>query len=203
MNSVICNGKNIIPSKIICVGRNYAAHISELNNEVPDELVVFCKTNSAISTQLQSFSQETLHYEGEICFIFQAGRFSHVGFGLDLTKRALQSKLKDKGLPWERAKSFDASVVFSHFVEIPQNNEELTLSLSIDKQLVQEGGELLMLHKPDVILAQLQSFMTLEDGDIVMTGTPKGVGEIVAGSTFSGSIKQGYTTLVSQNWIAQ
>ena len=75
--------------------------------------------------------------------------------------------------------------------------------MSIDKQLVQEGGELLMLHKPDVILAQLQSFMTLEDGDIVMTGTPKGVGEIVAGSTFSGSIKQGHTTLVSQNWIAQ
>ncbi|NRA59913.1 MAG: fumarylacetoacetate hydrolase family protein [Psychrobium sp.] len=203
MNSVICNGKNIIPSKIICVGRNYAAHISELNNEVPDELVVFCKTNSAISTQLQSFSQEPLHYEGEICFIFQGGRFSSVGFGIDLTKRALQSTLKDKGLPWERAKSFDASAVFSHFVTIPQSDEELTLSLSIDKQLVQEGGESLMLHKPDIILAQLQSFMTLEDGDIVMTGTPKGVGEIVAGSTFSGNIKQGLTTLVTQNWIAQ
>ena len=94
MNTVIVGKKLVTPSKIICIGRNYVDHIAELGNEIPDEMVVFFKPNSAISTQLQSFHQESLHYEAELCFLYQKGKFSAVAVGLDLTKRILQSKLK-------------------------------------------------------------------------------------------------------------
>jgi 2-keto-4-pentenoate hydratase/2-oxohepta-3-ene-1,7-dioic acid hydratase in catechol pathway len=87
MKVVIVNKKQVTPSKIICIGRNYVDHIAELGNEVPDEMVVFLKPNSAISTQLQSFHQEALHYEAELCFLYQQGKFSAVAIGLDLTKR--------------------------------------------------------------------------------------------------------------------
>jgi 2-keto-4-pentenoate hydratase/2-oxohepta-3-ene-1,7-dioic acid hydratase in catechol pathway len=103
MKSIIVDNTQVIPSKIICIGRNYVDHIAELGNEVPDEMVVFIKPNSSIAEQLSSYHDEPLHYEGELCFVYQLGRFSAVGFGLDLTKRQLQSKLKAKGLPWERA----------------------------------------------------------------------------------------------------
>ena len=87
------NTQVITPSKIICIGRNYVDHVHELGNEIPDEMVVFFKPNSAISTQLNALHQnEPLHYEGELCFVFQQGYFSAIGFGLDLTKRGLQSQ---------------------------------------------------------------------------------------------------------------
>ena len=202
MKTIVVDGKAVTPSKVVCVGRNYVEHIAELGNDVPDEMVVFFKPNSAISDQLISSHQEQLHYEGEICFVYNQGRFSAVGFGLDLTKRGLQSKLKDKGLPWERAKSFDGAAVLSEFVNIDDVSDELSLTLSIDGELTQQGGVPLMMYKPNDILAQLQSFITLEDGDVVMTGTPKGVGKIAKGSKFEAHILQGEQRLVSASWLA-
>ena len=203
MNVVIVDKKPIIPSKIICIGRNYVDHIAELNNEVPDEMVVFLKPNSAISTQLQSFHQEALHYEAELCFLYQQGRFSAVAVGLDLTKRRLQAKLKAKGLPWERAKAFNGAAVFSDFVLIDKIDNNLSLTLAIDGNIIQAGGVELMMVKPDEILTQLQDFIDLEDGDIVMTGTPKGVGEIVSDSKFIGQVICQGKTLVSATWLAK
>jgi 2-keto-4-pentenoate hydratase/2-oxohepta-3-ene-1,7-dioic acid hydratase in catechol pathway len=202
MNVVIVDENPIIPSKIICIGRNYVDHIAELNNEVPDEMVVFLKPNSAISTQLQSFHQEALHYEAELCFLYQQGKFTAVAVGLDLTKRTLQTKLKAKGLPWERAKAFNGAAVFSDFISIDKIDDSLSLTLSIDGNVIQAGGVELMMVKPDEILAQLQSFIDFEDGDIVMTGTPKGVGKIVSGSQFIGKVICQGETLTSSTWLA-
>lgn len=202
MNTVIVNEKPITPSKIICIGRNYVDHIAELNNEVPDEMVVFLKPNSAISTQLNSFHQEALHYEAELCFLYQQGKFTAVAIGLDLTKRDLQSKLKAKGLPWERAKAFNGSAVFSEFVMIDEIDNDLSLILSIDEKTIQAGSVELMMIKPNNILVELQSFIDLEDGDIVMTGTPKGVGKIASASQFIGKVMHQGNTLVSATWLA-
>jgi len=208
MNFVNVEKHKIIPSKIICIGRNYVDHINELGNETPDEMVVFLKPNSAISTQLQSFHQEPLHYEAELCFLYQKekdqqGRFTAVAIGLDLTKRDLQSKLKAKGLPWERAKGFNGAAVFSDFVLIDNIDDNLCLTLTIDGKLTQNGGVELMMVKPDDILAQLNCFISLEDGDILMTGTPKGVGQIIAGCEFIGKVTCGEKTLVSASWLAK
>ncbi|MGB0938382.1 MAG: fumarylacetoacetate hydrolase family protein [Colwellia sp.] len=183
------NSKTIKPSKVLCIGRNYVEHITELGNEIPDEMVVFFKPNSAISSNLNAYHlEEQLHYEGEVCFVFEQGKFSAVGFGLDLTKRELQSKLKNKGLPWERAKAFDGAAVLSEFIPLPINKGDLSLQLEINGEEKQKGGESLMMYKPEVILKELQKFVTLEDGDIVMTGTPKGVGVINVGDHFKASL---------------
>jgi 2-keto-4-pentenoate hydratase/2-oxohepta-3-ene-1,7-dioic acid hydratase in catechol pathway len=202
MNAVIVDNKSVIPSKIICIGRNYVDHIAELGNEVPDEMVVFLKPNSAISTQLQSFHQEALDYEAELCFLYQQGKFSAVAIGLDLTKRKLQAKLKVKGLPWERAKAFNGAAIFSDFVLIDGIDTSLSLTLTIDGNIIQTGGVELMMVKPDEILTQLQSFIDLDEGDIVMTGTPKGVGQIVSGSEFIGKVICQGKTLVCSTWLA-
>jgi len=202
MKAVIFENKQVIPSKVICIGRNYVDHITELGNEIPEEMVVFLKPNSAISTQLQSFHQEELHYEAELCFLYEQGKFTAVAVGLDLTKRTLQAKLKAKGLPWERSKAFNGAAVFSDFVVIDEINNDLSLTLAIDGHLAQAGGVELMMVKPDDILPQLQEFIDLEDGDIVMTGTPKGVGKIKNGSEFIANVICQDKTLVSATWIA-
>ena len=124
MNQVLYDGLPITPSKIVCVGRNYVEHIQELNNDVPDQMVLFIKPNSAISPTLRCYHQEPLHYETELCFMVVDGAFKAASVGLDLTKRQLQSQLKIKGLPWERAKGFDGSALFSEFVSIPQESEK-------------------------------------------------------------------------------
>lgn len=148
--------------------------VYDLGNDIPDEMVVFFKPNSAISTQLNAVHQyESLHYEGELCFVYQQGRFSAIGFGLDLTKRGRQSQLKAKGLPWERAKAFDGAAVLSHFVALKNSDDDFCLSLAINTEKRQAGGTALMMYKPAQILKELQTFITLEDGDVVMTGTPK------------------------------
>ena len=90
MHQITLGDKSITPSKVICIGRNYVEHIKELNNEIPDEPVVFIKPNSAISDNLLAFSEEPIHYEAEICFVVNNGQLAGVGFGLDLTKRQLQ-----------------------------------------------------------------------------------------------------------------
>lgn len=203
MQTINYNGNPITPSKIVCVGRNYAAHIEELGNEIPDDMVVFNKPNSAISNTLHSNLGEALHYEGELAFLIQCGELAAVGFGLDLTKRRLQSKLKDKGLPWERAKAFDGAAVFSNFVALPQDVETLTLQLSVNGEARQQGGVSLMMYKPQIILQELSRFSSLEDGDIIMTGTPQGVGVIKSGEHFEGRVLAAEEVLVTGSWVAQ
>ena len=203
MQTIEVCGEHITPSKIVCVGRNYVAHVKELGNEIPDEMVVFIKPNSALTTTLNAFHEEALHYEGEIAFMVKNSKLAAVGFGLDLTKRELQSGLKKKGLPWERAKAFNGAALFSEFVTLPDNLKNLTLELRVDGDIRQAGGVELMMYKPSVILEELDKFTTLEDGDIIMTGTPAGVGQVNAGENFEGRIIAGSETLVSASWVAQ
>ncbi|MFK8020570.1 MAG: fumarylacetoacetate hydrolase family protein [Pseudomonadales bacterium] len=192
----------IAPSKIVCVGRNYVAHIEELGNEIPDSMVVFVKPNSSISDTLQSFADEPLHYEAELAFLVKDGDIQAVGFGLDLTKRKLQSALKAKGLPWERAKAFDGAALFSEFVEFSGGIGSLSLELRVNDVVVQQGGVELMMYPPDKILLEVRQFMTLNDGDILMTGTPAGVGQIQAGSVFEGAVLWKDQRLLSARWDA-
>lgn len=202
MNSILVNQNSVIPSKIVCVGRNYSEHIVELGNAIPDNMVLFSKPNSAISRTLHSFHQEPLHYEGELCFLIKKGSIRAVGFGLDLTKRQLQKDLKSKGLPWERAKAFDGSAVFSQFVEIMELPDSLSFTLTINQQLAQEGHSHQMLHSPNQILDEINSFMSLNDGDIVMTGTPKGVGQVNSGDVFNAQVLSNNKVLIESNWVA-
>lgn len=204
--------QQITPSKVVCIGRNYVDHIKELANEIPDEMVVFLKPNSAINTVLYAkHNDDVLHYEAELSFLYQGGKFTAVALGLDLTKREVQGKLKAKGLPWERAKAFDNSAIFSDFVSINQEDiQQLNLSLLINNVLKQQGGVNLMMAKPDDILKELQTFVSLEDGDIVMTGTPKGVGVIGNNEHFIGQIYLSQQdklannkVLLDCNWQAQ
>jgi 2-keto-4-pentenoate hydratase/2-oxohepta-3-ene-1,7-dioic acid hydratase in catechol pathway len=204
MQSVSVNGQSVTPSKIVCIGRNYVAHIEELGNEIPDNMVVFNKPNSAISDLLRSqIGDQPLHYEGELCFVVKGGKLAAVGFGLDLTKRKLQSTLKEKGLPWEKAKAFDGAALFSEFVGLPQEFDKLSLELAVDGQVRQSGGIALMMYPPHTILHELAAFTTLEDGDIIMTGTPQGVGEIKTGERFQGRVLVRNKELVAASWVAQ
>ena len=202
MHEVIVGNRIVTPSKIVCVGRNYYAHIEELGSEVPDQMILFSKPNSSISNQLSSDQGEQLHYEGELCFLFENGRFSAVGFGLDITKRKLQSILKEKGLPWERAKAFDGSAVFSKFIELSETTTEMTFELKKNEDIVQIGRTELMIHKPQEILSEILSFMSLDDGDIVMTGTPEGVGTINKGDVFSTIVKNNEQIIIEETWVA-
>jgi 2-keto-4-pentenoate hydratase/2-oxohepta-3-ene-1,7-dioic acid hydratase in catechol pathway len=204
MNTVICNGTPITPSKIVCVGRNYVAHIQELGNEIPEDMVVFIKPNSAIgNTLLSNIDGEALHYEGEIVFLVSNNKFAAVGFGIDLTRRKLQSRLKEKGLPWERAKAFNGAALFSEFVPLPDNIDSLSLQLHVGGNSRQAGGVEMMIYPPTTILSELQKFTTMEDGDLVMTGTPEGVGVINKGERFEGAVLAGEEVLVNARWIAQ
>ncbi|MFV8819017.1 fumarylacetoacetate hydrolase family protein [Haliea sp. E17] len=203
MHSVRLDNLDYRPSKIVCVGRNYAAHIEELGNEVPESMVVFGKPNSAIGSQLfASLGGESLHYEGEIALLVEGGRVAAAGFGLDLTKRNLQARLKEKGLPWERAKAFDGAALFSDFARI-DSTVALALELDVDGRPRQRGDVSLMLYPPEIILKELAKFTTLEDGDIVMTGTPAGVGAVVAGEQFTGRVIQAGKLLAEASWVAR
>lgn len=204
MSKVKLGDRLVQPTKIVCVGRNYLEHIHELNNAIPDQMVVFSKPASSISTQLHSFHQERLHYEGEICFIVEQGELAAVGLGLDLTKRELQSSLKSKGLPWERAKAFDGSAVFSRFVPLDGIDiESLEIELFINCVRVQKGSVKQMMYPPQAILDELKTYTTLCDGDIIMTGTPQGVGEVHTDDVFLARLKLAETTLIEIEWVAQ
>ncbi len=202
MNTVNVLERQIAPTKIVCVGWNYVEHIHELGNEIPEELVVFCKPNSAVTATLRSFHQEPLHYEAEICYIVENGVLAAVGCGLDLTKRVLQSRLKSQGRPWERAKAFDGSALFSPFVPLPDRDRLLGVELEINGVTRQRGTTELMIRKPEDILREIQTFMTLCDGDIIMTGTPAGVGEVKAGDEFVVRLTADGEYLVGCSWQA-
>lgn len=180
--------------KILAIGRNYAEHIEELNNERPDEPVVFFKPESAVLKKNEPFFYPSIsndvHHEVEVLIkINRVGknieeRFAHkyydeIGLGIDFTARDLQSKAKAKGLPWDLAKGFNGSAPMSQFR--PKTNFDLNnldFSLSIDGKEVQKGNTSLMLFSFDYIISYVSKYFTLKRGDIIFTGTPKGVGPV-------------------------
>lgn len=202
MKSIKWNGKALFSSKIICVGRNYVEHIQELNNEIPEEPIIFLKPNSAISNEIHLCNTDAIHYEGEITFLIIDNELRGVGFGIDITKRELQAKLKSNGLPWERAKSFDNSAVFSEFVSFNCDISELRMELFINDCLIQDGVCELMLNQPQQLLDEVKSFLSFEDGDLLMCGTPKGSGPINSGDKFIGKIYDKEKLLVEGYWQA-
>jgi 2-keto-4-pentenoate hydratase/2-oxohepta-3-ene-1,7-dioic acid hydratase in catechol pathway len=180
--------------KIICIGRNYAKHIEELENEKPSEPVIFLKPDSAILLKkhpfvIPPFSDE-VHYEVEILVkICKLGKhidkkfapkyYEEIGLGIDFTARDLQNKLKEKGLPWEKAKAFDGSAVISEFYSKKNYTlENLNFQLYKNSELVQDGNTESMLWKIDEIIAYVSQFFTLKIGDVIFTGTPAGVGKV-------------------------
>jgi 2-keto-4-pentenoate hydratase/2-oxohepta-3-ene-1,7-dioic acid hydratase in catechol pathway len=187
MNHIWFEKRSVTPSKIICVGRNYAAHIEELSNETPDRMVLFNKPNSALSPSLYSFGDKC-RFEGELCFLVEKKRLVGVGFGLDLTKVDEQEIAKEKGLPWERAKAFDGSAVMGEFVPLQEDMSTLEMKLYQNGAMVQHAKYELMLHKPREVLKEIQSFMQPQDGDVIMSGTPKGVGYYKIGDIFKAQI---------------
>lgn len=199
MKSIKFNNKRVAPSKVICIGRNYVEHIEELKNETPDSMVVFNKPNSAISSELYFVSEDT-RFEGEICFLIENSQIAGIGFGLDLTKAEIQNKLKEQGLPWERAKAFDNSAVLSEFVPFIGDISALRLELFINETLTQFANYDLMIYKPQEMIQEIESFMSLQNGDIIMSGTPKGVGNYKVGDIFVGKIYEGETLLLEVRW---
>lgn len=194
--------------KIICIGRNYTAHISELKNERPSEPVIFLKPDTAVLLKKQAFFipefSDDVHYEVEVLVkINKVGKhiqekFAHkyydeIGLGIDFTARDLQQKLKEKGLPWEKAKGFDgAAVIGEKWLDknsIPDLNN-LRFSLQKNKEFVQQGNTGDMLWKTDEIIAYVSQFFTLKIGDIIFTGTPEGVGKVETNDTLTGFIEE-------------
>ncbi|UJH68006.1 fumarylacetoacetate hydrolase family protein [Allomuricauda sp. SCSIO 65647] len=192
--------------KLICIGRNYAAHIDELNNERPAEPVVFIKPDSAVLPKEQDFYipefSNDVHYEVEVLVkIKKVGKhidqkFAHryydeVSLGIDFTARDLQSKLKEKGLPWEKAKGFDGAAVVGRWIhkEKYENLDRLGFSLLKNGEIVQSGDTSLMLWKIDELIAHVSTYFMLKKGDIVFTGTPAGVGKVVPNDYLVGRIE--------------
>lgn len=200
MKKIESTGQYIIPSKVVCIGRNYVDHIKELNNELPEQAVIFVKPNSAITDVIQSNAEQPIHYEAEISFVIENNKMTEVGIGLDLTKRDLQNRLKAKGLPWERAKGFDKSAVFSQFICFDGDVKALSMQLLINGIEVQYANYDLMIHKPAEIIAEVAAFMSFTDGDILMTGTPKGVGLVIQGDQFVARLYCADNLLLEQQW---
>lgn len=192
--------------KIICVGRNYTEHIKELENERPENPVLFLKPDTAVLPQKQAFYipdfTEDLHYEVEVLVkINRVGKhieakFAHkyydeIGLGIDFTARDVQQKMKSKGLPWEVAKAFDHSAVVGEFInkENFTSIEDIPFSLKKNCERVQEGNTSHMLWKIDSLIAYISTYFTLRTGDIIFTGTPAGVGPVSDGDNLEGFIK--------------
>lgn len=203
MNHVIFDGIEVYPSKVVCIARNYVEHIDELNNEPPGEVTLFIKPNSSISEDLKLPNLGQCHYEGEITFIVKNDKLVGVGFGLDLTLRDVQSRLKNKGLPWEKAKAFDGAAVFSEFVGFDDDIDELGIELYINGELKQEGDVSLMIHKPLEIFEEAKKYFSFYDYDLLMTGTPKGVGGFNVSDEFIGRILYKGVVLVEKRWVAK
>ncbi|WP_075603922.1 fumarylacetoacetate hydrolase family protein [Saccharicrinis aurantiacus] len=188
--------------KIICIGRNYADHAKELKNQIPSEPVIFIKPDTALLRNNDPFFvpdfAEDFHYEAELVVKINrlgkhiAPEFAHryydeIGMGIDFTARDLQSKLKEKGLPWEKAKAFDASAGISKQF-VPKSKfkdvQNINFKLLVNGELRQDGNTNDMLFKIDDIIAYVSKFFTLKIGDLIYTGTPAGVGRVTIGERF-------------------
>jgi len=202
MQNITFDKQQMTPSKVVCIGRNYVAHIEELNNEMPENMVIFNKPNSAISAELKYFTPEC-RFEGELCLLMMDGQIAGLGLGLDLTYANIQNIQKAKGLPWERAKAFDGSAVLSDFIPFDGNIEEIHFQLSRNGVLTQEADYALMIYKTQEMIEEISSFMTFEDGDIIMTGTPKGVGTYQRGDLFEMKLYERDNLLLETSWKVQ
>ncbi|GHE62675.1 MULTISPECIES: fumarylacetoacetate hydrolase family protein [Roseivirga] len=191
--------------KIIAIGRNYAAHIAELNNEKPSQPVVFMKPDTALLRNNAPFYypdfSKDIHFEVEILLkINREGKyidpkFAHkyyeeIGIGIDFTARDLQQQCKEKGLPWEIAKAFNGSAPISDFVSKTDFDlANLNFSLHQNGDMKQQGNTSLMLFPFDEIVAYVSRYFTLKKGDIIFTGTPAGVGPIAIGDKLEAFIE--------------
>ena len=192
--------------KIICVGRNYTAHIEELENERPTDPILFLKPDTSILLKknpffIPEFSND-VHYEVEVLVkINKIGKhiqqkFAHkyydeIGLGIDFTARDLQQKLKEKGHPWEKAKGFDGAAVIGNFLPKSQfqNVDNIDFSLELNGNVVQNGNTSLMLWKIDALIEYISKYFTLKIGDIIFTGTPSGVGKVTPDDILTGFIE--------------
>ena len=191
--------------KIICIGRNYANHAKELGNDIPTEPLFFLKPETAIQPKghpffIPDFSDE-IHYEVELVIKINKNgkhieeRFAHtyysqIGLGIDFTARDIQEECKLKGLPWERAKGFDGSAQISKtFINKSELNlNDISFRLEKNGVIVQSGNSYDMIFNFDKIIAYLSTFYTLKTGDLIYTGTPAGVGRVIAGDALKGFI---------------
>ncbi|MBI1783446.1 MAG: fumarylacetoacetate hydrolase family protein [Sphingobacteriales bacterium] len=189
--------------KIFCVGRNYAEHAKELGNAIPDEPVIFIKPKSALlQTHTPFYYPEftnELHYEAELVLrVSKNGKyiqerhaskyFNGITVGIDFTARDLQAELKEKGLPWEKAKGWDNSAVVGKWIDITpkMNLKDINFSLTKNKEVVQQGNSKDMIFTFDQIVANISNYFSLNIGDLIFTGTPAGVGECVVGDELEG-----------------
>jgi len=192
--------------KIIAIGRNYAEHIKELNNERPDEPVIFTKPETALLQNNAPFYypdfSNNIHYEVEILLRiskhgkyidakFASNYYDAIGLGIDFTARDLQDKAKDKGLPWALSKGFNGSAPISKFIDKSkfQDIKNLDFSLKLDGDLKQQGNTSQLLFSFEDIVSYVSKFIMLKKGDIIFTGTPKGVGPIAIGNKLEGFIE--------------
>lgn len=181
--------------KIICIGRNYSEHAKELGNEVPEDPVIFMKPDTAVLKKGSDFYipefSDDVHYELEVVLKISKGgkyilkeaaskHYEEIGLGIDFTARDLQSKLKNKGLPWELAKGFDGSAVLSDFISKENYDlQNLNFSLAKNQELVQNGNTKDMIFSFDDIISFASQYFTLRVGDLIFTGTPQGVGKVM------------------------
>lgn len=179
--------------KIICIGRNYSEHAKELGNEIPEKPVIFMKPDTAVlkgnDFYIPEFSND-VHYELEVVLKISKGgkyiqkeaaskHYEEISLGIDFTARDLQSELKSKGLPWELAKAFDGSAVVGSFFKKEEFDlGGLEFSLLKNKEEVQDGNTKDMIFSFDDIIAFASQYFTLRVGDLIFTGTPKGVGKV-------------------------
>lgn len=192
--------------KIICIGRNYVEHIAELGNERPSNPVIFMKPDTAVLRNNEPFYypefSKDIHHEVELLVrIRKEGKsiepqFAHtyydqIGLGIDFTARDLQAQAKEKGLPWELAKGFNGSAPMSEFIDkSPYDISNLSFRLEKNGELIQQGNTSLMLWTVDELIAYVSRFITLKTGDIIYTGTPKGVGPVQIGDRLTGFLEE-------------
>lgn len=198
---------NIRPSKIVCVGRSYAEHAKELGNAIPDRPVLFIKPPSSLSPLDQDIEWNPhwgdCHFECELCLRIDRPlkgetdpmkalqSIGAVTLGLDLTLRDLQDDLKKKGQPWERAKAYDGSCVLADWVDLTEvpDWKNIQYSFEVNDQIRQQGNTGLLIFDIGTLLADMSQSFTLEVGDVVMTGTPAGVGALQAGDQLKMKLK--------------
>ena len=192
--------------KIFCIGRNYAEHAKEMGSAIPDEPIIFMKPKSALIQghtpfYYPEFTNE-LHYECELVVrISKNGKYiqekhasnyyNAISVGIDFTARDIQKQLKEKGLPWEKAKSFDNSAAVGNFVDITpaMNKKNINFSFEKNKEIVQKGNSKDMIFSIDAVIANISNYFSLNIGDLIFTGTPAGVGECMVGDALQGYLE--------------
>lgn len=192
--------------KIICIGRNYADHAKELNNKVPDHPLVFMKPPTALLVNNKPFYYpdftNDLHYEGELVLkICKNGRhvqpayardyYDQIAFGIDFTARDLQQQCKSKGHPWEIAKGFDSSAPISKFINIGKRDiEQIKFTTILNGEVVQQGNTSDLIFDFNTLICYVSRFFKLQQGDMIFTGTPAGVGPVKIGDIIEGYIEE-------------